>query len=472
MKETQLINGIEAFAAVPTDTMMLSYSPSANKLGFVAMSAIESGKKWAGRRWKLNQSSPTAEGIIGDKEFLANFPSLIGLGGYLVQNDHSRVKLNPSNHYLTIDGEEARIDGSMGHYQWGWGCTFYYAEWDDDTYHNEAVSLSPISGRKNWLIPVASRSCAGKATIDRTNLKMVSFCNTSAQYRGGNNDSSKDGTYRTQIGMAATNMSISTFETYARKNGTRWTAGFHGMIYITAALFRVIMGTRNVQANPTPGPDADGIRSGGLGNGCTYPSNWSSSGGWNYYPFVPLSAGAELGDYTGTFSHVITGSDGAEITITGIPSFFGLKNFYKYIYDLSASMIGYDNADGTMDFYVNTKLDATKRPLSKDTMTFAGQGVGSPENWSYPSKVGNEYLCPVALEILGSSSTYYCDGFYKGSNSAGSRLCAFGGHASHGVHAGALCLLASTAVSDAAARCGAFLCESVVDWDTMGFEVA
>ena len=57
----------------------------------------------------------------------------------------------------------------MGHYQWGSGVTIYYAPWEDETYLYEAVDTKPIPGQLNYKIPIFSRSCAGYATIDRTN---------------------------------------------------------------------------------------------------------------------------------------------------------------------------------------------------------------------------------------------------------------------------------------------------------------
>lgn len=469
MKDVQNVGSLEGFHNVSGDMMLMGYSPNSNKVGLIPASSVSSVKQWAGRKWLKSGSTPTAAGVIGEKDFLASFPQLIGLGCYLVKNDHTRIKLDPTNHYRTIDGQVARLDGSMGHYQWGWGVPFYYATWEDDEYTYEAVSLTEIPGRKNFRIPVASCSASGNATLDRTSDILVSYCNESAQYRGGNNAASKDSGPLSQLGMCATNRTTGQFEDAARKNGDRWTSGFHGMIYIRAVLFRVIMGTRNVQADVISGLDGDGLRRGGLGNGCSYPSDWTST--WGYCPFVPMKAGAELGDYTGVFDYDIKNSDGSDYKVTGIPSFFGLKNFYKYIYVMGGQCIGYDNGDGTMNFYVNPKLDATKLARDVSAMTLAGTASGA-DGWRYPTKIGSDNLFPTPLENTGTSSTYFCDGFYKDSNTAGSRLCVFGGFALGGASAGLLYLNATYGLSLTSALCGALLCESAEDWDTTGYEVA
>lgn len=469
MKKVSKVNELEKLNSSSGSVMVMGYMPGSNKVGLIPASEISSYKAWGGRKWLKSGSTPTAAGTAGDVDFLAKFPELVGLGCYLVRNDHSRDKLSPSNHYLTADGKEAKLDGSMGHYQWGWGVPFYYSRWEDANYEYEAVSFEPIPGHKNWKIPVASCSASGIATMDRTNGVLVSYCNTAAQYRGGNNDASADGTYRSLCGVGASNMTTAAFEAAARKNGDRWCSTFHGMLYIRAALFRIIMGTRDVQAGVVNTLDANGLRRGGLGEGCSYPGDWTGARGYN--PFLPMSAGAELGDYTGTFTHKIKNSDNSDLTITGIPSFYGLKNWYKYIWMMSGSMFGYDNGNGTMDFYVMKKLSASPVALTQEAMVKAGTGVGV-NGWSYPKNWGSNLLCPVPLDQGATESTYYCDGFYKGANSAGSRLCRFGGRANGGRAAGALCLHASGALSLADAGCGALLCESAEDWDCEGHVVA
>ena len=82
------------------------------------------GATWCGCRWRKGNASPEGE-PIGNISMLANLKSILGLGGYLVQNDHSRKKLSSQTHYRLETGEEAKLDGSMGHYNWGTGVTMY-----------------------------------------------------------------------------------------------------------------------------------------------------------------------------------------------------------------------------------------------------------------------------------------------------------------------------------------------------------
>ena len=62
-------------------------------------------------------------------------------------------------------------------------------------------------------------------------------------------------------------------------------------------------------------------------------------------------------------------------------------------------------------------------------------------------------------ELGGSSSTYYCDGYYNPASDSGLRGARLLGFADHGGSAGSLSLNGLDAVSGAHARYGAFLCE-------------
>ena len=62
-------------------------------------------------------------------------------------------------------------------------------------------------------------------------------------------------------------------------------------------------------------------------------------------------------------------------------------------------------------------------------------------------------------ELGGSSSTYYCDGYYNPAETSGLRGAGLLGVADNGSNAGSVFLSGHTAVSGANAHWGAFLCE-------------
>ncbi|GHT44675.1 hypothetical protein FACS189438_3060 [Bacteroidia bacterium] len=67
-----------------------------------------------GRYWNMSNSTPSAAGYYGSLEMLRKLPGMLGLGCYLVQDNRTRRKLDPVNHYFFEDGSQAKLDGTMG----------------------------------------------------------------------------------------------------------------------------------------------------------------------------------------------------------------------------------------------------------------------------------------------------------------------------------------------------------------------
>ena len=105
--DTTKIDKIEEFANINANIRMMGYDPAAKKTGLVPISAVQSKIPYCGCRWRKDSSSPEGE-PIGDLQMLAQLPSILGLGGYLVQNDHSRRKLASDTHFKFAYGRILR----------------------------------------------------------------------------------------------------------------------------------------------------------------------------------------------------------------------------------------------------------------------------------------------------------------------------------------------------------------------------
>lgn len=466
---TQDMELIEDLANVNEETRLLAYDKKGNKAGYVPVSSIRSNVPWFGRKWAKNSASP-AGSAIGDLDLGKNLPTRLGLGAYLVTNAHVRTKLSAANHNYLENGGTADLTGAAGHYQWGWNVPFYYQTYEDDDYIYETISLGGARpGFWNYYIPVGSRSAAGYATMDRTGSRLVSYVNNTAQYRGGNNDSSLDETFKSQLCKPATNMSISAFRTAARQNGTLWFANERTMQFVTAMLKRIIFGNRNVQAAFNATLDANSLRQGGTGVGIDLPTNWN--GNFAYYPYIKLDVGVDQGDFTGLLSTVIN-EDGADKTIGNIPSFYGLKNDYKYLYCMCENMLLECNADKSQSLFIDNNIDGTQMSLTSTSgLTKIATGpVAEPAGWQYAKEYSLKNLAFFPKPTLGgSTSTYYCDGYYNPAATSVLRGAVLLGAASDGDLAGSLCLGGSTAVAAAHASYGAFLCEWAEAFSTEPF---
>ena len=444
---------------VGANTCVVGYDTAAGKTGLIAVSQISGKLPWFGRKWAKGNSSPVGT-AVGDFDLGQVLARQLGLGGYLVTDAHQRTKLSASNHNLLESGGAADLTGGAGHYQWGWNVPFYYQVYEDDYYLYETVSLGgPRPGFWNYYIPVGSRSCAGYAAMDRTNTKLMSVVNSTVQFRGGNNNATLDGLFNSQLCKPATSMSITAFRTAARNNGTLWFANERVMQYITAALKRIIFGNRNIQAAFNATLDANGLRQGGTGQGIDLPTDWN--GDFSNYPYIRLDVGIDQGDLTGLISTTID-ENGANKTIGNIPSFYGLKNDYKYLYCMSENMLLQNNSDMSQSLYIDNNIDGSNMDLSSVAgLTQIAKGpVAASAGWQYAKEYTLKNLAFFPKEELGAtSSTFYCDGYYNSAATSGLRGALLLGSADNGDFAGSLFLHGNSAVSAARASWGAFLCE-------------
>lgn len=459
----QEVKNIEQLQSVDDNDLILGYSRSGNKIGLISVGKVNS-TQWAGCRWRKDSATTVGE-PCGSLPKIERLADLLGLGGYLVQNDHTRRKLSASNHNLFANGAAASLAGDMGHYQWGWGVTLYYSYWEDETYLYEAIDVKPIPGHLNYVIPPGSRSCAGYATMDRVNNKLVSYVSHQTQYRGGNNNAELDSAFNSQLCMPATSLAISAFATAARQNGNMWMANSRVMLFITAAIKRIVFHDRNIQKAYNGTLTADGLRQGGTGVGVDGVTAWSTD--WAYFPFVPLDAGVELGDFTGVFSKAID-DNGVQKTLGNIPSFFGLKNDYKYLYYMAEDILLQCNADKSQSVYILHNIDGTPFDLTTvNGKVLAGRTpVYNEGGWNYISKLNLEGLVMFPLEVGATASTGYADGYYNPASVNGLRGALCLGRASDGGNAGSACLYGSVAPSDALANRAACLCEFAKPFST------
>ena len=455
-KEGQEGKDLDILQSVSDNDQLIGYSPTAQKYGLISVGKINQ-TQWCGCRWRKDSLTTVGE-PCGSLPKIEKMAELFGLGGYLVRNDHSRRKLSPVTHNEFADGGAAILDGSMGHYQWGSGCSIFYAFWEDEIYLYEAVDNKPIPGQLNYRIPIFSRSCAGYATIDRTNQILVSYINNAAQYRGGNNDASLDSLFNSQLGKPATNIAVPTAATYARKNGTLWFANERVVFAITAILKRIYFHNRSIQAAYNATLTADGLHQGGTGEGCGMPSDWS--GVWHYYPYIPLNAGVEHGDFVGTFS-VNINDNGTTRAINGIPSFLGLKNDYKYLGCIEEDTLLLCNSNKSQSVYIDNNIDGHLFDVS----TVNGKmfvGTTPPANnagWQGIKKINLSNLCIFPLEVGTTASTGYGDSYYNPAAAGGFRGAYRLGVASGGDAAGSVYLHGNSGPSAAYAYFGVSLCE-------------
>lgn len=303
---------------------------------------------------------------------------------------------------------------------------------------------------------------AYEAALDRNNLKLSSVVNTTEQYRGGNNTSDWDDTYRSLLGMPATNINLTNFRKYARNRSVdvfdtneqiaQWNCYTYEAHVALYWLFVVEYATLNSQAEFNPAKDANGYRQGGLGPGVSTlnSSAWNSYNGYN--PFIPCGYTDSLGNNTGVVEFNMQEEYGSELIIQ-VPRYRGIENPFGHIWKWMDGILVYSAGAGIIenpvDFGSNTaayskagRYIKTKNILNKYiTKIYCGE---------YGDLIPADYG-------TGSSSTYFCDYAFWYATTTDVDGVYVGGHASLGQSCG-FCYLLDHIPTNIATRLGGRLC--------------
>jgi hypothetical protein len=322
------------------------------------------------------------------------------------------------------------------------------------------ISLFPFDGA--FLVPRYLVS-AYEATLDRDNNILSSVVNTTTRYRGGNNTAEWDGTYRSLLGMPATNINLTNFRTYGKNRGTGWGCYDWNMHCDIFWLFAIEYATLNSQKTFNENLTAEGYHQGGLGAGVSNFSNWSTYNSAN--PIIPCGFTNSLGNKTGVKTFTLTAEQaeayGSEHSVS-VPSYRGIENPFGHIWKWCDGLLC--KGDGTkQDFYVSRVRGQYASTLN-DSYVKVGSGagaagyvkaiIGSVQSMAQEQRNYGDLL---PSDVTGSSSTYFCD-YHNEAHTAdtiyGGHV---GGHASYSARAGFACVNTLNAPSSTHANIGSRL---------------
>lgn len=256
---------------------------------------------WYGVEWYTNQS-PSRVMRIGNVNLHKSLPIQSGMYRCILNDNGEEVyKLDPNDSTKKEDGTPAVLDGTDG--QVMVYIPVFYARFESKGYRRR-VKLS-YHYKPGFIRMGGCYVSAYEATVDRTIstlIKLASVVNTTDNFRGGNNNSEWDSTYRSLLGMPATVISLTNFRNYARnrKDGdTQWNCMDYTAYKAVYWLYVVEYADRNCQLDFNENLTSDGFRQGGLGAGVTdiKSEKWNSFN--SYYPFVPCGHTNSLGNKTG-----------------------------------------------------------------------------------------------------------------------------------------------------------------------------
>ena len=388
-----------------------------------------------GIEWDTTVSNPKPT-RIGKMELHKELPLQSMMRNCILKNDGSVAYYLHANDSTKQDnGAAADLTGATGQMETELPDMYVRFETDGNKCRH-LQSTEPLPGfhlwRKGYIGSV-------EATVQRSTTTLASVCNTDADYRGGNNDATRDGTYRTMLGMPATNISLTNFRAYARKRGsTEWNCNLYRLHKMMWWLFAVEYANFNSQADFNAALDENGYHQGGLGAGVTTwdGTSWSNYNG--YYPLVPCGVTNSLGNHTGTVDYNVIGSDGSTVKTFAVPRYRGVENPFGHIWkwtDGCKCIIQSEASGGLSKFYV---CDNPANFTSSGTTNYDYRGnLPRSEGYVKALILGEDgEIMPLA--VGGGSTTYFCDYFYTNIPTSGEseRGVLFGGNANHGAIAG------------------------------------
>ena len=410
-----------------------------------------------GIEWDTTVSNPKPT-RIGKMELHKELPLQSMMRNCILKNDGSVAYYLHANDSTKQDnGAAADLTGATGQMETELPDMYVRFETDGNKCRH-LQSTEPLPGfhlwRKGYIGSV-------EATVQRSTTTLASVCNTDADYRGGNNDATRDGTYRTMLGMPATNISLTNFRAYARKRGsTEWNCNLYRLHKMMWWLFAVEYANFNSQADFNAALDENGYHQGGLGAGVTTwdGTSWSNYNG--YYPLVPCGVTNSLGNHTGTVDYNVIGSDGSTVKTFAVPRYRGVENPFGHIWkwtDGCKCIIQSEASGGLSKFYV---CDNPANFTSSGTTNYDYRGnLPRSEGYVKALILGEDgEIMPLA--VGGGSTTYFCDYFYTNIPTSGEseRGVLFGGNAPRGANAGFVCADTNGTATYANVSIGSRLC--------------
>ena len=401
-----------------------------------------------GVEFDTNVSSPTCT-RIGNMALHRTLPVQSLMRGCLLDDNGNVVEYLDQNDWTknTLNGSKGQVMVEIPqHYR-------RFAE--SGTIRQVWLSLKPLFGYH--VVPKCYVS-AYRATVQRSTLKLASVKNTSTDYRGGDNTSNWDGTYRSLLGLPATNISRTNFRAYARKRKPstyEWNCMTYDIQKTLCWLFVTEYATLNSQAGYNAQLNANGFRQGGLGAGATTLDNkkWRSYNTLN--PFIPCGFTDSLGNNTGVIEYTMPSQYNSTTTKVQVSRYRGVENPFGLVWDA---------VDG-----INACIGPTlsKIYICSNPSNFTDDGY---DGYKYvgDAAVSDGYINKtifgengeiIASGVSGGSTTYCCDYHYTSiPSSEALRAVIFSAGGASGTYAGFFCVNLTTVPSLVTQDLGTRLC--------------
>lgn len=401
-----------------------------------------------GVEWDTASSSP--DGVrVGNMQLHRELPIQSKIRGVILDNKGGiKSYLNNSN-WGNIDTEYL-TESIMTEIPEHW-----YKLYQDGTKFRMMLSAMPLPGYNHIDQFYISSFESG---IDRGSSTLISSYgvgSTNVNKRGGDNTSEWDGTYRSLLGCPVTYLARDQFRQAARKRGSGWEMYTYGAHKTLFWLFAVEYATLNSQKPFNAQKDANGFSQGGLGEGASQMTDWINFNNAN--PLIPCGYTNEFGNGSGEKAYVVKNASGGTHATLMANRYRGIENPFGHIWKYTdGANIQVTTGDAGLSV-----LWTTDDPSNFSDTSYTGydkKGNICRTNGYAKKMLLGEDGDIVAMEVGGSSSTYWCYYYYAYTSDNRMQVVLVGGNADYGSIAGLACVNANLTPSAAARYFGSRLC--------------
>lgn len=408
---------------------------------------------WYGVEWNVTVSA-TAMARIGNLSLHRSLPIQNMMRGCLLNDNGDVVEYLPETSWVgaTLDGSRGQVMVELPE---------HYRKFETDgNIRRCKMSLYPLRGYHR--VPKMYIS-AYEATLQRSTTTLASVMSEDADYRGGNNTATWDGTYRSLLGRPATNITRTGFRNYARKrksSTTEWNCQDYNAYKAVFWLYVAEYANRNCQLAFNAEKDANGFAQGGLGDGVTTMKNADWGSYFAYFPFVPCGRTNELGNASGEVAYNVTLDDGTILTTVYANRYRGIENPFGHIWKWMDGIDIQIEPDGTGDSSSKVYVaDDTANYNDSNYDGYTMRGLGARANGYVRELVFGEFGDIIPAEVGGGSTTYWADSLFTNIPETEARRCVvLGGSAANRADAGFACVRSTYAPSFVNVGLGSRLC--------------
>ena len=243
---------------------------------------------------------------IGNMSMHHILPIQSAFKGCVAKGNKIQYYLDPNDWSKKVDGSPSVLDGTDGDVRVDTGNVWYYKGFENGNKRQFRMSLTKVDD--TWTEVPRLLISAWGVTLDRTNVNAPKACivmNTSANYRGGNNDNSLDSYLdtlpcRSNLGKPATNVSRVNMRTYMANADNNQEILCYDFYKAIVWCYYVEYANFNCQLPFNAELTSEGYHQGGLGNGLTTFSQQNARDRFNNFnPITPCGYLNDIGNFSG-----------------------------------------------------------------------------------------------------------------------------------------------------------------------------